>query len=356
MDLTSGPLYQQIVDQISAQIESGAYQAGDKLPSERALCDQFGVSQITVRRALRELRHAGWVYSRHGLGWYVSQDLPSEAHPDVILVLGDADPLLDTMIAACLTALDREGLATMVLSCGTGDAGAQETLYMLGGLAPQAVLWGVAGPEKELAHRYQNLVQAADLPSLLLPRRVEGLDFPAIVLDEGRGTAQTTAHLISRGHRRLAYIGGDPSRAEGWERYWGFANTIWDAGLDLPLDWILAVPQGEPIAEEWLAQVFGGTPEPTGIVCATDVLAAEAIQRLRKLGYNCPERVSIAGMGDDPLSAYLVPPLTTFRLDGQGWVQGVARAVHALLDGQEPKGEVFSGELVVRSSCGSGSD
>ena len=356
MDLTRGPLYQQIVDRISAQIENGAYQAGDKLPSERALCDEFGVSQITVRRALRELRHAGAVYSRHGLGWYVSDAPPSQAHPDLVLVLGDADPLLDTMLPACLTALAGEGLATTVLACEQGDAARKKTLRVLEGLAPKAVLWGVAGPEEDLAQRYQSLVEASDLPGLLAPRRVDGLALPAIVLDEGQGIAQTTAHLIARGHRRLAYIGGDPSRADGWQRYWGFATTIFDAGLDLPLDWILAVPDGEPIDGPWLEQVFGGESNPTGLVCATDALAAEAMQRLKELGHACPERVAIAGMGDDPLAAYLAPSLTTFRLDTAGWVQGVARAARALLEGEAPEDALFSGELVVRESCGTGAD
>jgi GntR family transcriptional regulator, arabinose operon transcriptional repressor len=352
MDLTRGPLYKQIVHQISAQIQSEDYRAGDKLPSERALCDEFGVSQITVRRALRELSHAGRVYSRHGLGWYVSQAAASQAHPDVALVVGDTDSLLNAILPACLQALSRAGITSMVLPGGDGDNGAQETLGMLEGLAPQAVLWGVAGPEEELSKRYQTLVQATDLPGLLLLRQVEGLELPAIVLDEGQGIARTTAHLIARGHRRLAYIGGDPSLAEGWQRYWGFATTIWEAGLDLPLDWILAVPRQEPIAEKWLEQVFGGSQGPTGIVCATEALAAEAMQRLQKLGYTCPDQVAIAGMGDDPLAAYLAPSLTTFGLDAQGWAQAVAKATRALLAGQEPKGAVFSGQLIVRDSCG----
>jgi len=73
-DSRSRPLYQRIVDDVLARVRSGEWQPGQRLPSERALCDLYHVSQITVRRALRELAHSGRVYSHHGLGWFVSAD------------------------------------------------------------------------------------------------------------------------------------------------------------------------------------------------------------------------------------------------------------------------------------------
>ncbi|MBC7315164.1 MAG: GntR family transcriptional regulator, partial [Chloroflexi bacterium] len=67
------PLYSLIVEDIAQQIASGALKPGDKLVSERMLCEQYGVSQITVRRALRELAIDGYLYPRHGLGWFVNE-------------------------------------------------------------------------------------------------------------------------------------------------------------------------------------------------------------------------------------------------------------------------------------------
>ena len=55
------------------QIDTGHWNAGDKLPSERELCQRYKVSQITVRRALRELDHQDRVFSHHGLGWFVAE-------------------------------------------------------------------------------------------------------------------------------------------------------------------------------------------------------------------------------------------------------------------------------------------
>ena len=49
------PLYKQIVRALSDSIANGTYRPGDKLPTETELIEQFGVSRITVRSAIKEM-------------------------------------------------------------------------------------------------------------------------------------------------------------------------------------------------------------------------------------------------------------------------------------------------------------
>jgi DNA-binding GntR family transcriptional regulator len=65
--------YQQVADAIMARIASGYYTI--KLPSERALAEEFGVSFITVRHATAILRERDLIISIHGRGTYVAADL-----------------------------------------------------------------------------------------------------------------------------------------------------------------------------------------------------------------------------------------------------------------------------------------
>ncbi len=66
------PLYRQIQDRLRARIESNEWRVGERLPTEQQLCDQFGVSRITVVRALNRLADEGLIIKAQGRGTFVS--------------------------------------------------------------------------------------------------------------------------------------------------------------------------------------------------------------------------------------------------------------------------------------------
>ncbi len=70
--LESGPAYQRIKAWVMRQIRSGALGEGAAVPSEMALAKQFGVSRMTVNRAMRELQQEGAVVRVQGSGTYVA--------------------------------------------------------------------------------------------------------------------------------------------------------------------------------------------------------------------------------------------------------------------------------------------
>ncbi len=69
-------LYQQVKDFISRKIQEGTWRAGDRLPSEHELVAQFGISRMTVNRALRELMEQGRIVRVAGVGSFVAEDKP----------------------------------------------------------------------------------------------------------------------------------------------------------------------------------------------------------------------------------------------------------------------------------------
>ncbi len=66
------PLYQQIFGEIKAEIDRGDYAPKEKIPSEPELSQKYGVSRITVRRAIEELCAAGYLVKHQGRGTFVS--------------------------------------------------------------------------------------------------------------------------------------------------------------------------------------------------------------------------------------------------------------------------------------------
>jgi len=75
------PLYAQLKERLIASVERGDFVPGDQLPSQRVLCERYGMSHMTVRRAINELLHEGLIYAIAGKGLYVAdskQDAESE--------------------------------------------------------------------------------------------------------------------------------------------------------------------------------------------------------------------------------------------------------------------------------------
>lgn len=66
------PAYQRIKNYVIDNIRSGVWKAGDPIPTEQALCEMFGVSRMTVNRALRELVTAGLLVRHKGAGSFVA--------------------------------------------------------------------------------------------------------------------------------------------------------------------------------------------------------------------------------------------------------------------------------------------
>jgi DNA-binding FadR family transcriptional regulator len=99
--VSSNKLYIQIYNQVLSQIQSGAFKIGDKLPTERELCEQFNVSRAPIRQALSALELNGYIYSRQGEGVYVksSQSAVESQQSDIILEAVSPEDIVEARMA-----------------------------------------------------------------------------------------------------------------------------------------------------------------------------------------------------------------------------------------------------------------
>src|SRR4030088_3394563 len=120
-------LYQQIARQIAAAIAAGRYGPGDKLPSERELADDFGVSRPTIRDAMIALEFQSLVEARQGSGVYVSaapQNPEDAAESEVgALELTEARRLFEGEACALAAAIIRDEQLAVLDRLATDMAG-----------------------------------------------------------------------------------------------------------------------------------------------------------------------------------------------------------------------------------------
>jgi GntR family transcriptional repressor for pyruvate dehydrogenase complex len=80
-------LRSQVYTQLKKELTMGTWKAGEKLPSEKDLCQSFGVSRVTVRGAIQQLEILGLVETRHGGGTFVrdfaSLEQADAFHPQI---------------------------------------------------------------------------------------------------------------------------------------------------------------------------------------------------------------------------------------------------------------------------------
>jgi DNA-binding LacI/PurR family transcriptional regulator len=177
-------------------------------------------------------------------------------------------------------------------------------------------------------------------------------DVDSISLDDWQAGYAAAEHLLGLGHRRMVCLTGPLLEDCSRERLDGFHAALAEAGVTcdphctLEGDW--TVQAGFILARSLLE-----TGCSFSALCAqNDRMAIGAVHALRRAGFSVPHDVSVIGVDDIPLAAYLEPPLTTLRQDPFAIGQ---MAAHLLIDRVEGlDGPVqhllVPTELVVRES------
>jgi DNA-binding LacI/PurR family transcriptional regulator len=184
------------------------------------------------------------------------------------------------------------------------------------------------------------LLTDAGLPAVVAGRPVSPCPFPSIETEHARGMRLATQHLLSLGHRDIAFIGGSSHFEHVQARMATWRATLADAGV-----------QPGPVAHTPAGVVAVLDQRPTAIVHTSDVLAAASLAAARARGIAVPDELSMIGFDDSPLAALASPPLTSVRVDYAGFGEAAASALLAAIAGDPaPRYRASLPELVVRAS------
>jgi LacI family transcriptional regulator len=152
------------------------------------------------------------------------------------------------------------------------------------------------------------------IPTVLLNCVGEAREHMSVVPGEVAGGFAATAYLTGLGHRRIAFINGEPwmdaavDRLKGYRQALATADIAFDETLVRSGDWLPL--RGYEAALELLSLP---TP-PSAILCGNDLMALGALEAASERGLRVPHDVSIMGYDDQELSRYTHPPLTTIVL------------------------------------------
>lgn len=137
----------------------------------------------------------------------------------------------------------------------------------------------------------------------------------AIVSSNADGMQQLMEYILSKGHRRIAYIHGKDS-AVTRERLVSFYRTLEEHGIEVPDEYVREGVYNDPkVAAEETKELLKLKKTPTCILYPDDYAAFGGISAIRETGMSVPDDISIAGFDGIPVTEILEPPLTTYSQD-----------------------------------------
>jgi LacI family transcriptional regulator len=197
---------------------------------------------------------------------------------------------------------------------------------------------------------YLQSEQRYGTPFIAIDREPVGLDADAVVSDHAHGAEVATAHLLERGHRRIAYLGDLGMIQSARERLRGFREALGAQGVPSGICPVVMELHDDEAAERATTQLLRSENPPTAIFSSQNLLTVGAIRALRAAGLH--REIALVGFDDLPLADLLEPGITVVAQDPRRIGSLAADLLFARLDGAraEPSTHVVPTRLIERGS------
>lgn len=339
---------------------SAARRAQRRGPTIDDVAAAAGVSRGTVSRVLnggrwvspessaavhKAMRKTGYVVN------HSARSLVTRRSNAIAFVLSEPhdllfeDPNFSVLLRSATEALARERMTLFLALNGGSDARDRILSYIKGGYVDGVLLVSTHGDDP----LFGKLTQA-NIPSVVCGRPLGHENQLAYVVADDRGGArQMTQYLADRGYRKIAMIPGPQDTSGGVDRVAGYRDVL---GKRVRERLIVEAPvYSHQAGEEAMTRLLQRAPDIDAVFVGSDLLAAGAINALRRLGRRVPEDVAVGGFDDSRIAVTTDPPLTTVRQSFEQLAQEMVQLLLRLILGAEPSAVQLPTRLVVRESA-----
>jgi LacI family transcriptional regulator len=261
-----------------------------------------------------------------------------------VAVPGVGDPFFAGVIGAVEREASRRGVAVIVTSVGWEPSHERQSIEAVLHRRVAGMIICPVGGDMSFLGPWQ-----ARAPLVFVDRVPAKLTADAVVQDDVGGGRQATAHLISHGHRSIAFMGDDV--ITGVLRLKGCRQALTDAGLAHADDLVHLGEVDTPTVTAALRRALDAPAPPTAVFSSNARCTVSVVSALQALRRN---DIAIVGFGDFPTAAALNPAITVIDQDGEGMGRF---AVERLFDRLDHPGRklrrrtVLPVSLVTRTSC-----
>lgn len=248
------------------------------------------------------------------------------------LVVPDmGNPFFGTVASGIEEAVGSRGLTLLIGS--SGESVEREntlvTTFLARRISALMIVPAAGGDHRHLRREREN-----GLPLVFLDRPAAGLAADCVVSANRDGAAAGTSHLITHGHRRIAFVGDRPTALfTRKERFRGYRDALAEAGI--PYDATLVAEAHDPAATAVaVRRLLSLDRPPTALFTGNNFATMGAVHALAVDGRR---DVALVGFDDLPLAEILQPGLTVVAQDPQEIGAVAAGLALDRLDGARPR-------------------
>ena len=178
-----------------------------------------------------------------------------------------------------------------------------------------------------------------------------------IILDQEQGIRVGLQHLYELGHRKIAFMKGQPFSSDSEERWKAVCTVAQDLGLEMDPDLIVRLEIDDPspqLGYPYAKQLLARKKPFTALFAYNDIAAIGAIRAIQEEGLRVPQDISVIGFDDIQWAAFNTPSLTTVRQPLVKMGQIAAETVIGMIEEtrDHPAEIAIEPTLVVRESTG----
>lgn len=191
------------------------------------------------------------------------------------------------------------------------------------------IIHGLQAEDPQIAH-----LAESEVPCVFIDNYVDGKKTATVSIDNRKACEEVVDKLVALGHRKITFVAGSLDSYVGIERKWGYDNAMEKHQLSSQ------IVIGEFCYEDAYENVrryILDCPETTALFCASDAMAAGAVNACLDSNFKVPKDISVFGFDDLSFASYFRPRLSTVVQNFYVMGAESARVLLQMFEGKDTK-------------------
>lgn len=321
----------------------------DKLPGERTLALELGVSYMTLRKSIDNLVTQGVLYKVPTKGTFVNHKRVQRRKNSTIgyfldasMIAGISSAYYSLIFNAIEKIAAKSGYSVVYFSDNDTES-LTRTLEKVDGV--------IATCFPRIESTILKIKQS--VPVVVIDNSAADKTIPSVIIDNFNADVESVDYACSLGHTSIGFMTGLEDSDVGKSRYAGYLHGLTKNNLTLDESLVIRGNYSHEAGIQGAAKLLTLDQLPTALICANDAMALGAIKHFIKAGLNIPSDISIIGFDNIEVTSQVVPSLTTNAAPIDGIAKHSFSILKDLIDGKviEHQHIALPAHLIKRDSC-----